>query len=366
MRRSTLFRWCACLVAVLAVGLTATGSAAAKRTNFGDFFHQQTYAVTSLVSDQPGVAPVTDPNLVNAWGLVAGPTTPWWVANNHTETSTLYDGFGARFPLPPASPLVVSVPGAPTGIVFNGGANFKVSNGTMDVASRFIFATEAGTILGWPGGLTAVQGAASPSAGAVYKGLAINGDMIYATDFANGHVDVFDGSWHPVTTAGDFRDPFLPRHFAPFGIQQINGHIFVTFAKQQAGSTDELAGPGLGIVDEFSAGGVWEHRVGSFGSLNAPWGIALAPRNGFGRNHAELLVGNFGDGHINRFVQLPFGFGLPLGPLRGADHRPLAIDGLWGISFGNGMFNAPTSSLYFAAGPDDENHGLFGTVTANP
>jgi uncharacterized protein (TIGR03118 family) len=367
MRRSTLFRWCACLVAVLAVGLTATGSAAAKRTHLGDFFHQQAYTVTPLVSDQPGLAPVTDPNLVNGWGLVAGPTTPWWVANNGTRTSTLYDGLGTRFPPPPAGPLVVSVPGGPTGTVFNGGANFKVSNGTMDVPSRFIFATEAGTILGWQGGVAAVQVAQSPSAGAVYKGLAINGDnMIYATDFANGHVDVFDGSWHPVTVPGDFRDPFLPRHYAPFGIQQINGHIFVTFAKQQAGSTDEQDGRGLGIVDEFSANGVLEHRVGSFGSLNAPWGIALAPRNGFGRNPAELLVGNFGDGHINRFVQLPFGSWLRLGQLRGADHRPLAIDGLWGIQFGNGVLNAPTTSLYFAAGPDDENHGLFGTVTANP
>jgi uncharacterized protein (TIGR03118 family) len=367
MRRPSVYQWCACVVAVLVLGLVSAGGAAAHQGHRGFFFHQPTYTVTPLVSDQQGVAPVTDPNLVNAWGLVAGPATPWWVANNGTGTSTLYDGLGTRFPPPPNGPLVVAVPGAPTGTVFNGGAGFKVSNGTTDVASKFIFATESGTILGWPGGVTAaVQAVDSSASGAVYKGLAIDGDMLYATDFANGRVDVFDSTWKPVSTPGGFRDPFLPRGFAPFGIQQIGGNIFVTFAKQQAGSTDELAGPGLGLVDEFSPGGVWEHRVGSFGGLNAPWGIAMAPASGFGERHAELLVGNFGDGHINRFIQLPFGLWLPLGQLRGSDRRPLAIEGLWGIGFGNGAFNAPTTSLYFAAGPGDEQHGLFGTVTANP
>jgi uncharacterized protein (TIGR03118 family) len=367
MRRPSLIQWCACVVVVVVFGVVSVAGAAAHGGPRGFFFHQPAYTVTPLVSDQPGVAPVTDPNLVNAWGLVAGPATPWWVANNGSETSTLYDGLGTRFPPPPTGPLVVAVPGAPTGTVFNGGANFKVSNGTTDMASKFIFATESGTILGWPGGVTAaVQAVDSSPAGAVYKGLAIDGDMLYATDFANGRVDVFDGSWKPVSTAGGFRDPFLPHGYAPFGIQQINGNIFVTFAKQQAGSDDELAGPGLGIVDEFSPGGVWEHRVGSFGGLNAPWGIAMTPSAGFGTHHAELLVGNFGDGHINRFVQLPFGFWFPLGQLRGDDRRPLAIDGLWGIGFGNGLFNAPTTSLYFAAGPADEQHGLFGMVTANP
>jgi uncharacterized protein (TIGR03118 family) len=376
MLRPSLSRWITFLVAVLAVGLVTAGAAAANGRDFGHFFKRHhhhrvnndlTFTVTPLVSDQPGVAPNTDSNLVNAWGLVASPTSPFWVANNGSDTSTLYDGLGTPFPA--GTPLVVAVPGAPTGIVFNGGPNFKVSNGTADVSSKFIFATEAGTILGWPGGVTAaVQAVDSSPGGAVYKGLAIDGDTLYATDFHNGRVDMFDGSWAPIVTPGAFVDPYLPSWsgFAPFGIQQINDHIFVTYAKQQAGSDDEAHGRGLGIVDEYSNTGVFEHRVGSFGGLNAPWGIAWAPATGFGRANGELLVGNFGDGHINSFVQRPWGQWLTDHQLRGPDHRRIAIDGLWALQFGNGANNQATTSLYFTAGPNDENDGLFGTVTANP
>ena len=374
MLRPSLSRWIAFVVAVLAVGLITAGAAAANGRDFGKFFrhhghHQNqdlTYTVTPLVSDQANVAPHMDPNLVNAWGLVAGPTTPFWVANNGTSTSTLYDGLGNPFPR--ASPLVVSVPSDPTGVVFNGGPNFQVSNGTANVSSKFIFATEQGTILGWPGGVTTAVQAVPNSDGAVYKGLAIDGDTLYATDFHNGRVDMFDGSWNPIVSPGAFTDPFLPPWlgFAPFGIQQINGNIFVTYAKTQPGSNDEVDGLGLGIVDEYSPTGVFEHRVGSFGGLNAPWGIAWAPATGFGRASGELLVGNFGDGHINAFVQRPWGQWLTDHQLRGSDHHRIAIDGLWGLQFGNGANNAPTTSLYFTAGPNGENDGLFGTVTANP
>jgi uncharacterized protein (TIGR03118 family) len=377
MPRLSLTRWSACVVAVLAVGLVSTGVAAANRGDDGQSEHHKNsrhdghfgpgYTVTRLVSDEHGVAPNTDPNLVNAWGLVAGPGTPWWVANNGTNTSTLYDGLGTLFPPPPNGPLVVSVPGAPTGTVFNGGANFKVSNGTTDVASKFIFATEGGTILGWPGGVTAaVQAVDSSASGAVYKGLAIDGDMLYATDFANGKVDVFDGSWNPVVMPGAFTDPFMPTGYGPFGIQNLNGNIFVTYAKQQAGSTDERAGHGLGIVDEYSPTGAFEQRVGSFRGLNAPWGLAWAPADGFGTHSGELLVGNFGDGRINVFVQRPSGQWLSDSQLRDHDGHRITIDGLWALAFGNGTNNAPTTSLYFTAGPDEESHGLFGTVTANP
>jgi uncharacterized protein (TIGR03118 family) len=376
MSRLSLTRWSACVVAVLAVGLVTTGVAAANRGDDGQSEHHKNsrhdrhfgpgYTVTPLVSDEQGVAPMTDPNLVNAWGLVAGPATPWWVANNGTNTSTLYDGLGTLFPPPPNGPLVVSVPGAPTGTVFNGGANFKVSNGTVDVASKFIFATEGGTILGWPGNQTnAVQAVDSSPSGAVYKGLAIDGDMLYATDFANGKVDVFDGSWNPVVMPGAFTDPFMPSGYGPFGIQNLNGNIFVTYAKQQAGSTDERAGHGLGIVDEYSPTGAFEQRVGSFGGLNAPWGVAWAPADGFGTHSGELLVGNFGDGRINLFVQQPSGQWLSDSQLRDHGGHRITIDGLWGLAFGNGAFNAPTTSLYFTAGPDDESHGLFGTITTN-
>jgi uncharacterized protein (TIGR03118 family) len=377
MPRLSLTRWSACVVAVLAVGLVSTGVAAANRGDDGQSEHHKNsrhdghfgpgYTVTRLVSDEHGVAPNTDPNLVNAWGLVAGPGTPWWVANNGTNTSTLYDGLGTLFPPPPNGPLVVSVPCAPTGTVFNGGANFKVSNGTTDVASKFIFATEGGTILGWPGGVTAaVQAVDSSASGAVYKGLAIDGDMLYATDFANGKVDVFDGSWNPVVMPGAFTDPFMPAGYGPFGIQNLNGNIFVTYAKQQAGSTDERAGHGLGIVDEYSPTGAFEQRVGSFRGLNAPWGLAWAPADGFGTHSGELLVGNFGDGRINVFVQRPWGQWLSDSQLRDHDGHRITIDGLWALAFGNGTNNAPTTSLYFTAGPDEESHGLFGTVTANP
>jgi uncharacterized protein (TIGR03118 family) len=318
------------------------------------------YNVQALVSDQPGVAATTDPNLVNAWGLVAGPATPWWVANNGTNTSTLYDGLGTILP------LVVSVPGAPTGAVFNGGTNFLVSNGTSHVPAHFIFATEGGTIQAWSSGTSSVTAVDATSSGSVFKGLAISADTLYATDFANSKVDVFDGNWKPVVTAGAFVDPYLPAGYAPFGIQALNGNIFVTYAEQQAGSTDEADGAGLGLVDEYSTAGVFEHRVGTFGCLNAPWGLAWAPATGFGRSSGELLVGNFGDGHINAFVQRPWGQWLPDGQLNGPDHHPLAIDGLWGLAFGNGTNNALTTSLYFTAGPSDESHGLFGDITANP
>jgi uncharacterized protein (TIGR03118 family) len=161
-----------------------------------------------------------------------------------------------------------------------------------------------------------------------------------------------------------FWDPFLPRGYAPFGIQAIGSSVFVTYAKQPATPGPELHGPGLGIVDQFSLSGRFMHRVGSFGGLNAPWGIAWAP-SGFGRASGTLLVGNFGDGHVNTFVQGGyFGRWQPAGQLRGADHQPLAIDGLWGIGFGNGSANQPVTSLFFAAGPQGGTHGLFGTVTA--
>jgi uncharacterized protein (TIGR03118 family) len=378
MRRLSLLRSAAFVMAVVALAAVTAPAASAHGRDNGRGDHSRRhhrhhhvdrgpgYNVQALVSDQSGVAATTDPNLVNAWGLVAGPATPWWVANNGTDTSTLYDGLGNPLPPPPTGPLVVSVPGAPTGAVFNGGPGFLVSNGTTNVPSHFIFATEGGTIQGWASGTKAVTAVDSTASGAVFKGLAISGTTLYATDFANGRVDMFDSTWSPVVTPGAFVDPYLPAGYAPFGIQALNGNIFVTYAEQQSGSTDEADGAGLGLVDEYSTTGVWEQRVGSFGGLNAPWGLAWAPAAGFGRSSGELLVGNFGDGHINAFVQRPWGQWLPDGQLTGADRHPLAIDGLWGLAFGNGTNNAPTTSLYFTAGPDGESHGLFGDITANP
>jgi uncharacterized protein (TIGR03118 family) len=317
------------------------------------------YQVHDLVSNVVGAADNLDPNLVNAWGLAAGPTSPWWVADNGTDRSTLYNAAGT--PLP----LVVGVPGAPTGTVFNG------TTGSFLVGARnaaFIFATEAGTILGWNGGTAATVEADQSAAGAVFKGLAIAqtpaGPRIYATDFHNGAVDVFDSAWQPVPHAG-FVDPFLPRHYAPFGIQAIGDRIFVTYAKQQAGSNDEAHGRGLGIVDAFDSSGRLRARVAQFGNLNAPWGLAWAPK-GFGRFAGDLLVGNFGDGRVNAYHEVFHRLFVPAGQLRSTAGGPLTIDGLWALEFGQGApNNGPTDTLFFTAGPNDEQNGLFGSIRAN-
>ena len=316
------------------------------------------YQVHNLVSNVAGAADNVDPNLANAWGLAAGPTSPWWVSDNGTDRSTLYNPAGT--PLP----LVVDVPGAPTGTVFNGTpGSFLVGAN----AASFIFATEGGTILGWNGGPAATVEADRSPAGAVYKGLAIaqtpTGPRIYATDFHNGAVDVFDSAWQPVSHAG-FVDPFLPRHFAPFGIQTIGDRIFVTYAKQQAGSDDEAHGRGLGIVDAFDTAGRLRARVAQFGNLNAPWGLAQAP-TGFGRFSGDLLVGNFGDGRVSAYHEVFHGLFVPAGQLRSSTGSALAIDGLWALEFGQGApNNGPTDTLFFTAGPNDEENGLFGSIRA--
>jgi uncharacterized protein (TIGR03118 family) len=323
------------------------------------------YVVKNRTSDDGATTRHTDPNLVNAWGLVAGPATPWWVANNGTATSTLYGASGR-----PMS-LVVQVPGAPTGIVYNGGTHFVLKSARKSSAALFMFASEDGTLSGWstmvPGPFPshdAVVVIDSSLGGAIYKGLAIattpEGDFLYAADFHNGRVDVFDGEFHAAGAAGAFVDPNLPSGFAPFGIQNIGGHIFVTYAKQDAEGKDEVAGPGLGYVSEFDAAGTFVARVASGGELNAPWGLAMAPAEGFGPFSGHLLVGNFGDGRINAYeATTPHA---AKGPLMDKGGMPIAVDGLWGIAFGNGGAAGPKSVLYFAAGPVDETHGLFGSI----
>ena len=212
------------------------------------------YTVHPLVSDSSATsAAATDASLVNGWGLSAGPTTPWWAANNGSNTSTLYSGTGVK------AALTVTVAGAPTGTVFNGNAaDFVVSDSGKSGAARFLFSTEGGTILGWTpavNGTVAVVGADRSSVGAVYKGLAIASDRLYATDFHNGRIDVFDASFKLVTTTGGFKDSKIPKGFAPFGIQAIGGNIFVTYAKQDAAKKDDVAVPGQAYVDEFTPDG---------------------------------------------------------------------------------------------------------------
>ncbi|HEY6836283.1 MAG TPA: TIGR03118 family protein [Gaiellaceae bacterium] len=343
-------RWLMLLALMLGAAVVAVSPLrAAERISF---------TITPLVSDQPGVAPNTDPNLVNAWGLTSSSTSPWWVADNGMSESTLYRGSDG-LPQPQPNPLVVNVHDDPTGTVFNSTSGFGLPNGSL---ARFLFDTENGQVLGWNGGTNAVQ-VADLGDGAVYKGLAIAvtsaGPRLYATDFHNGRVDVFDGSFGLVPNSG-FDDPAIPSGYGPFGIQTIGNRVFVTYAKQDADAHDDVAGQGLGFVDVYDTSGNLLDRVAQHGQLNSPWGLTIAP-DSFGRFAGDLLVGNFGDGNINAYVEHNGNF-THAGELRDASGKSLTIDGLWALQVGQGGSNGPAGTLFFTAGPDGESHGLFGQI----
>jgi uncharacterized protein (TIGR03118 family) len=344
----------------LLAGLAFAGLAWSDDVSPGTF-----YTINNLVSDGAVPAPHIDLHLKNAWGVAFNPNGVQWVANNNSGTATLYDGNGV-----PQS-LVVTIPGqggaqgTPTGIVFSSSNDFMVTKGGVSGPSRFIFATEDGTISGWAPNVDsthAILAVDSSASNAVYKGLALaangSGNFLYAADFRNGKVAVFDKTFHPATLPGDFSDPHLPPGFAPFGIQNLNGNLYVSYAKQNAERHDDVASPGLGFVNVFNANGQLIRRIASRGPLNAPWGMALAPAD-FGIFSNALLVGNFGDGRISAF-DLPTGNFL--GQMQGADGKRLVIDGLWGIDFGNGILNQPANVLFFAAGPNGESDGLYGRI----
>jgi uncharacterized protein (TIGR03118 family) len=338
------------------------------------------YLATDLVSDQPGVAPITDPHLVNAWGISFNPTRgAFWVSSNGEGLSTLYSG-DVNAVTPPIkfvkNGLEVTIPqGDPTGQVANTTSDFVITDGNgHSGAPAFIFATENGIIAGWNPGVPPTTPPPSKQAfigfqsqdGAVYKGLAIgsnkDGNFLFAADFHNGKIDVLDKNYKLTTLDGDFSVPGLPSGYAPFGIQAIGDKLYVTYAKQDAAGHDEVDGKGLGFVAVFDTEGHFQGPLISGKELNAPWGLAIAPQD-FGQFGGALLVGNFGDGHINAFDPTSGKF---LGQLMKAPGQPLVIDGLWGITFGNGKSAGDTSTLYYAAGPDSEAHGLFGKITANP
>jgi uncharacterized protein (TIGR03118 family) len=359
--------WSTLVAALVVAGVAAAPSAAAPHRHK---HHGNDLRVTqrNLVADTPGHAQLTDPNLVNAWGLAFGPSTPAWVADNGTDVSTLYRGATSMTPKPSRLPLVVSIPqGAPTGVVWNGGTGFTVTSGMASGPALFLFSSEAGVISGWspdvpaPGSTAAQVGATVP--GAIFKGLAIsdtkNGPRLYATDFHNGRVDVWDDSFAPAGKPGGFTDPKLPKGFAPFGIQTVGHRLVVTYAKQDADAMDDVHGPGLGFVDVYSTSGKLLRRLVSRGPLNAPWGIALAPKH-FGKASGDLLIGNFGNGRINAFNPKNGHF---RGTLRAKHGRKLKIDGLWALEFGNGVIGN-RNTLLFTAGPKEESHGLFGALTA--
>ena len=345
----------------------------------------QFYAQSNLVSDGAVPAVLIDPSLVNAWGLVASTTSPWWVANNGTATSTLYNGnTGAKVALTNLTCQCVVVPGAPTGIVFNGvpftsATGFVVTSGGASGPARFIFASEDGSISGWnptvptpvpPPPLTSSKAiVAVPPSTAVYKGLAIaataSGEFLYATNFHAGTVDVFDHNYAKVNMpAGTFSDPRLPKGYAPFGIRNIDGTLYVTYALQDATGHDDIPGAGHGFVNAFDTSGHLLRRVASRGTLNSPWGLALSPAD-FGKFGNDLLIGNFGDGKIHAYdpnAILGNGEFKHRGPLHSADGPPLRIDGLWALAFGNGAAAGPSTTLFFTAGPFEESHGLFGSL----
>jgi uncharacterized protein (TIGR03118 family) len=352
------------LVLAVVAGLVALGPAAGAAGQPGNAYHQ-----TNLVSDLPGLAQLTDPDLVNPWGMAAGPTTPAWVADNGTDRATIYPGFVNGSPITKAG-LVVSIPGgAPTGQVFNPTAGFVVRSGDASGPARFIFDSEAGLVTGWNPGVpppapsTQAQVGASVG-GAIYKGLAIAttpaGTFLYAADFHHGRIDVFDQGLDRVQLSGSFTDPAIPPGFAPFNVQELGGRLYVAYAKQDADAEDEVAGPALGFVDVYSTSGQLLRHLIEHGQLNAPWGLVLAPAAGFGRFSGALLVGNFGNGRINAYNPSTGEF---LGRLRHEDGSPIEIEGLWALRFGNGVTGDP-STLLFTAGIDDEAHGLFGAIQA--
>jgi len=333
------------------------------------------YTVTSLVEDfVGGAARTTDSPLVNPWGLAFGPTSATWVANNGSDTATIYDGNGR--PSPIVAHFAASAAGAsfePTGIVFNGTADFVLNRAGQTAAAVFLFAGEGGMIAGWSPGLDVANTITMYTAadGAVYKGLALasngGGRFLYATDFANAKIDAFDTAFakqKATATKFAFTDPTLPAGYAPYGIRAVDDggatRIYVSYAKRaDAEPRDEVPGPGLGLVDVFDSNGALVKRlVSAGGKLNAPWGIALAPAD-FGTLSKALLVGNFGDGMIHGYDPAS---GRYLGAVGDGSGTPFATPGLWGITFGNDAVNQPHATLFFAAGINGETNGRYGRI----
>src|SRR6266403_1944181 len=378
------------LTSAAIMALSTLCTTAVRAQDDGDA-HRNAYTVTRLVSDIAGAATNQDPLLQNAWGVAFSPAgSPFWLNDNVTGCSTLYDGAGAasalqvKIPLPgnvvapatckhvdPNSPPSLT-PAAPTGIVWNPSGKFLVPGTKIQAA--FIFATEDGTISAWGGGLTpfdtaviAADNSANPTAanGAVYKALVfavnVKGAFLFATNFRAGTIDVFSptgpgGTYVLTTTDGGFTDPAIPAGYAPFGIQNIDGDLFVTYAKQNAQKHDDAAGPGNGFVDVFDTDGHLLRRFASRGALNSPWGMTRASFD-FGRFSGLILVGNFGNGKINVFSSQ----GQFIDELDRPNGKPLVIDGLWKMTLGGGR-NSSSDTLYFTAGPNGEQDGLFGTI----
>jgi len=358
-------RWFRVTLALLLVAsMGAIGSVPAQAAT-------TTFQQVNLVSNIPGRAAKTDANLVNPWGISHSATSPFWVSDNGTGVSTLYNPntpdikLALVVTIPPPAGSPAGTVAKPTGQVFNGTTDFVVTNGIISAASRFIFATEDGTISGWNptvDGTHAILAVDKSGAEAIYKGLAIGessgSNFLYAANFHAGTIDVFDKNFHQVQLAGSFSDPDIHSGFAPFNIQNLGGKLYVTYAKQDADAEDDVAGPANGYVDIFDTSGNLLQRLATRGRLNSPWGLVIAPAS-FGAFAGDLLVGNFGDGRINVIDPVSGEF---LDQLRDANNRAISIDGLWGLIVGNGGNGGDADKVYFTAGPNDEADGLFGSL----
>jgi len=375
MYLTSVFRFCRMFILTIASVLA-----------FSTLGMAQAYHQTNFVSDIQGLAPTSDGHLLNPWGLIASSTSPWWVSDNNGGVSTLYDGNTGAI-----VPLVVNIPpldangngtGTPTGVVFTGASGFMFTANGTTAASVFTFVTEDGTIVAWgpainPNDLphdafVVVPNSANPTAatGAVYKGATIaqmkagGPFFLYVTNIRAGRIEVYDTSFKPVTLGGRdddddaFRDEEIPEGFAPFNVQEINGNLYVTFAKQNASKHDDFDFPGFGFVDKFSPKGKLLERLEHGPWLNAPWGVALAPANfGFFSNH--LLIGNAGSGQVAVYDDSGRFDGL----LRDVNGHAIQNDRLWALRFGNDHAAGPSNWLFFTAGISDEAHGLFGFFT---
>ena len=327
------------------------------------------YTQTNLVSDTPGLAKVTDPNLINPWGISFFPGSTFWIADNNSGVSTLYDAQGNIQTLTVRIPAPNGVAGisAPTGNVANGTTGFQITSGGSTGPSLFIFDTEDGTIAGWNGNGTNAALAVDNSmggAGAVYKGLALltNGSnsFLLAANFRAPALEVYDSNFKLTQLAGSFLDPTLPAGFAPFGVHVIGSQVVVTYAMQDTPKHDPVNAPGNGFVSLFDNNGNFIRRIVSNGNLNSPWGAVVAPA-GFGAFGGDLLIGNFGDGAINAFDMTS---GNLIGQLKDANGQPIINGSLWDLVFGAGGTGTP-NTMFFTAGLANEQHGLFATLTAN-
>jgi uncharacterized protein (TIGR03118 family) len=354
------------IAALVLVAVVVAAIAAAVAVRVGSS-NPAGYVVKGLVSSGGIPAAVHDTALVNGWGLAATSTGPWWTTNEASDKSTLYSGDGRK------QVLTVSVPGGPTGIAVYEGEGFRVSAGGVSDPARFIYACEDGKIRVWtptvPHKWSAQTEVAIDDGGeaAIFRGVAVAGGRLYATDFHNARVDVFDSHWQRVRLPHSFIDSSIPSWYAPDNIELLGGHLFVTYVgRAPVNGNDDATG---GFVDEFDLSGRLVARVARMGVLNEPWGLALAPST-FGRYRGDLLVANFGDGHVNAFRKSGGRWSFA-GALATPGGKALVLNGVWGIAFGNGGAAGAKDTLFFSSGPHTWRgttevavHGLFGSVAA--